>query len=551
MAPDAAEKTVEPKCNTVNGLQTCSENEKEVNKIEGLDKLISVCEKIQSTGKKWDEEIKKVCEKLMKYLFYWSKYKNDNTKTNKIGNYIEYLNYFLNDILRTNSTSESERHTIYEDFKKIIDEEANLSNLKDKIHHIKEEYYKKMKIMYELYEIFYNIKSIGDKGADEKNECQKYVSSCVSEYNKIKDICYLQDDKNEEEYKTLCSALRQFRVLYKNYKYNHKTCKDVNLPDLPEFEKPKVKTVKKKFEKFKECSTTTHDYAVDDIEKKYEKDILKKIDKYNFYEKFNNKDYLSEDNEYCSKIDPSIDNKCESYLLCAKIETNFKKLHKMDDNKDNNELCSYFTYWLYDQISKMFSNNYNYIVDIPDIYNLFDVIFKINLTFEKKYKCYVDYRLNAKVSELKEMKHMHDYFMVSENLKTNSPCKNGNKKKCCDYVQYTNRLYKKYIGRCCTCYFRSNECHNNCDYFKCDQNYNPYKVYEAFECEKLGDNEKGFEKVGTPTAIDYYFIHLRSLRPQCNSIFCDFFYVAVLAAFSVLGLFLVFFIFYKVGEISH
>ncbi|CAI7719442.1 PIR protein [Plasmodium vivax] len=276
------------------------------------------------------------------------------------------------------------------------------------------------------------------------------------------------------------------------------------------------------------------------------KDILEELDAYKYYDRFNNKDYSSELNEYCSEIKPSIDDKCEKYILCAKIETNLKNLYSMDDKKDNKELCLYFTYWLYDQISKAFSNNSNYIVDIRDVNNLFGVIYKINRKFEENKKCYVDYRLKTKVGELKEMKYMHDYFMVFESLKKHSPCKNKNKESCCDYVKHINELYKKYIGNCCTCYFYSKECHNNCDdYFNCDQKYKPYKLYEAFECEKLGDNEKGFEKVGTPTAIDYYFIHLRSLRPQCNSIFCDLFYVAVLSAFSVLGLFLVFFIFYK------
>ncbi|CAI7719817.1 PIR protein [Plasmodium vivax] len=544
MGSDASEAPGEPKCNIVDDLKTCNGREKEVEEVEYPNDIASQCETIQNIEQGSKEEIKNICKQLMKYFLYWFKYKNDKNKTNKIDNYIEYFNYLLNDILRTNTISESERQKVYDDFKKIIDE-TKLSNLKDKIHHIDEEYYQKLKKMYELYEIFNKIKSMGDNGKDEKKECSNYISDCVKKYGEFKDICYVQDDKNKEEYKKLCSALRQFRVLYKNYKYNHKTCKDVNLPDLPEFEKPKVKTVKKKFEKFKECSTTVHNYSVDNIEEEYEKDILEQLDKYKFYKKFNIEEYSSEDNEYCSKIVPSIDNNCENYILCAKIETNFKKLHSMDSNKGNEELCLYFTYWLYDQISKMFSKKYNYIIDIPDIYKLFDVIHKINLTFEKKDKCYVEYRLNAKMSELKKMKHMHDYFMVFENLKTHLACKDENKQKCCDYVKHINELYKKYIGNCCTCYFRTKECHNNCDYFKCDQDYNPYELYKEFECEKLGDNEKGFEKVGTPTAIDYYFIHLRSLRPQCNSIFCDLFYVAVLSAFSILGLFLVFFIFYK------
>ncbi|KNA00217.1 hypothetical protein PVNG_05385 [Plasmodium vivax North Korean] len=555
MAPDAAEKTVEPKCNTVNGLQTWSENEKEVNKIEGLDKLISVCEKIKTTEQEWNEEIKKVCKKLMKYFFYWSKYKTDSTNTttnNKIANYIEYLNYLLNDKLRTNEIPVSDRLKAYADFKNIIAEQTNLNDLKDKIYYIKEEYYKNMKTMYELYEIFYKIKNIKDSTTDEQNKCSDYVNNCVKKYEEFQDICYVQEHKDKEQYKKLCGALREFKVLYKINRYYQKSCESVELPKLPEFKKPNVETVIKKLEKFKECSTTAHKYSVDNNEEKYEKGILEQLDEYKYYENFNIEEYSPEDNEYCPEIEKSIDDKCEYNILCTKIATNLKKLHIMNDKKDNKERCLYFTYWLYDKISKMFSNNSKYIVNIPDIHNLFDVIYKINRKFEEKDKCHVDYRHKAKVGELKEMKHMHDYFMVFKSLKKHSPCKKEYKQTCCDYVQHINRLYKKYIGNCCTCYFRSNECHNNCDdYFNCHQDYNPYKLYEEFECEKLGDNEKGFEKLGTPTAIDYYFIHLRSLRPQCNSIFCDLFYVAVLSAFSVLGLFLVFFIFYKVGEISH
>ncbi|EDL42299.1 hypothetical protein, conserved [Plasmodium vivax] len=553
MGADVPGEPVEPEYKIFYDLKTYNDSEKEADKVNDPDKIISACEKIQST-EGWNEEIKKVCEKLMKYFLFWYKDKTDNTDINniQIGNYIEYFNYLLNGKLGAITISESDRPKAYEHFKNIIADETKLNNLKVKIYDIKKEYYEKMKIMYELYENFYKIKSIGDNGADEHNKCSDYVNNCVGEYSKFKDICYVQEDKDQVEYKKLCSALRDFYDLYKINRYYQKSCKGVKLPKLPEFKKPKDATEEKRFEKFTKCSEKTFNYAVDDIEKRYEKDILKKLNEYKFYENFNNKNYSSEDNEYCSEIKPSIDKECKIYTLCAKIETNFKKLHSMDLTKGNKERCLYFTYWLYDQISKTFSNNSNYIVDIRDVSNLFGVIYKINRKFEENKKCYVDYRINTKVGELKEMKHMHDYFMVFKSLKKHSPCKKEYKQTCCDYVQDINRLYKKYIGNCCTCYFRSNECHNNCDdYFNCHQDYNPYKLYEEFECEKLGDNEKGFEKLGTPTAIDYYFIHLRSLRPQCNSIFCDLFYVAVLSAFSVLGLFLVFFIFYKVGEISH
>ncbi|CAG9480855.1 unnamed protein product [Plasmodium vivax] len=546
MASAVAGKTDEPEYNVFYDLKTYNDNEKEVEEVEYPNDIASQCETIQNIEQGSKEEIKNICKQLMKYFLYWFKYKNVKNKTNKIDNYIEYFNYLLNDILRTNIKKESDRPEVCKHFKNIIDEEADLSNLKDKIYYIKEEYYKNMKTMYELYENFYKIKSAGNNGTDEGDKCKNYVNNCVMKYREFNDKCYATGDNDEEEYKKFCIALREFYGLYKINRYYQKSCKSVNLPDLPEFKKPKVKTVKKELKKFNECSTTTHDYAVDDIEKKYEKDILEQLEAYKYYQKFNGKDYSSEDNEYCSKIEPSIDKKCKIYTLCAKIETNFKKLHGMDVTKGNKERCLYFTYWLYDQISKTFSDNSKYIVHIPDIYNLFEVIYNINHTFEEKKKCYVDYRHKAKLSELKEMKYMRDYFMVFENLKKHVPCKSGNKQSCCDYVQDINELYKKYIGNCCTCYFRSKKCHNNCDdYFNCHQDYNPYKLYEEFECEKLGDNEKGFEKLGTPTAIDYYFIHLRSLRPQCNSIFCDLFYVAVLSAFSVLGLFLVFFIFYK------
>ncbi|SCA59754.1 VIR protein [Plasmodium vivax] len=548
MASAVAGKTDEPEYNVFYDLKTYNDNEKEVEEVEDPNDIASQCETIQNIEQGSKEEIKNICKQLMKYFLYWFKYKNDKNKTNKIDNYIEYFNYLLNDKLRTYIKDKSNRLNVYEEFKKIIAGETNLSNLKDKIYYIKEEYYEKMKTLHELYEKFYKIKSIKDNETEEQNKCENYVKTCVTEYNKFKDTCYVQEDKDtgEEEYNKFCSALREFYGLYKIYKYSHKPCKKVNLPELPEIKKPKDATEENESKKFNECSTKTLNYAVDNNEEDYEKDILKNFEAYKYYTNFNIEKYSSEGNEYCSEIESSTDDKCKNYLLCTKIEKNFKRLYRMNGDEGNKERCLYFTYWLYDQISKTFSNNSNYIVDIRDVSNLFGVIYKINRKFEENKKCYVDYRINTKVGELKEMKHMHDYFMVFKSLKTHLPCKIKNKQTCCDYVEHINRLYKKYIGNCCTCYFRSKECHNNCDdYFKCDQDYNPYKLYEEFECDKLENNKKVFEKVGTPTAIDYYFIHLRSLRPQCNSIFCDLFYVAVLSAFSVLGLFLVFFIFYK------
>ncbi|GAB65937.1 VIR-like CYIR protein [Plasmodium cynomolgi strain B] len=271
-------------------LRTYNDHEKKVDNGGYPNEIVSLCEKIQNGEQGWNEEIKKICEKLMKYFLYWSKHKTDNNNNKSICNYIEYLNYWLNGELRRNIISESDRHRTYEHFNKVIAEESNLCDLKDKFYNIKDEYYENMKIMHELYENFYKIKSIGDNGTDEKNECSNYVNNCVNKFRQFKDKCYVQENKDEEGYKKLCNALREFNGIYKINRYYQKSCKNVKLLDLP--------------------------------------DILEELDDYKFYNDFNNKDYSSEFNEYCSEIKPPIDNRCKIYTLCAKIKTNLKGLSK-------------------------------------------------------------------------------------------------------------------------------------------------------------------------------------------------------------------------------
>ncbi|CAG9479377.1 unnamed protein product [Plasmodium vivax] len=506
--------------------QTHEKEAKEKEAIEQGDgaEVVSLCKNVKDEENIWNEKIQNTCEQFIKYFIFCSK--NGNTMgVQKEDYYIEYFNYWLNDKLRSHVELSENRSKIYKHFENFFNGEVPLSKLKNKINNIQDNYYNKMNSMYKLYDNYNKIKNVDDNDSNKQKNCLDYANNCVTEYSKYISECYnKKDDK-------FCEALKEFEYIYTTSKYNFKGCKTINLPRLPEFKNAEGERNVKSLDKFSPCNAVEQNSEAHRTEGEYEKDaLLSELNLLKTYEKFNSNSYLSEYNEYCSDEIQSTEN-CKLYTLCARIETNLKGLSKMESSINDNDRCLYFTYWVYDQIHKTFSNNY--IVHIPDIYKLFKVIYKINHTLQGKNQCNIDYNHNVKVEELKEMKYLRDYFMNFNSVRDNQVCFNGKRQTCCDYARHINKIYKKYIGNCCTCYFLSGECKNNCnDYFSCDDEYNPYELYKKFECNKLQKDKEAFEEVRKPTAIDYYAISLIALKSRCTTLFCDLFYMVVLASFA-------------------
>ncbi|KMZ94879.1 variable surface protein Vir22/24 [Plasmodium vivax Mauritania I] len=365
---------------------------------------------------------------------------------------------------------------------------------------------------------------------------------------------------------------------------------------------------------------------------KYET-VLKDLPAYQIYEKLNNtvdKDKYCID---CKKLKELESNYPGIYQFCKKLarnlRTNLSDIKSLEKNL--NDRCLYLIYWTYEEIKNIYKGNKKRIYEIPFFHEIFKVAHDINYQLtgndildksedihnkfkekfkstrdklkskhaNKPYESYIDelnneskerfynnyeftnykpcfYYFDCNLDECGEMRDLFDYFKNYDSIKSKDSTTGNDDQIYCEYISHINTLYGKYIEQCCSCYHNSNECTDECPhYFKCDQKYNPDKLYSKLKCkdERLSKN---FKKVELPAPIDQYVKYitdkkyeeravsrtdaskLTTLENERNSTSApsisvdtdrveeyDPFYTIVLGVLTLLGMSMIFFIFCK------
>ncbi|GAB65085.1 VIR-like CYIR protein [Plasmodium cynomolgi strain B] len=153
------------------------------------------------------------------------------------------------------------------------------------------------------------------------------------------------------------------------------------------------------------------------------------------------------------------------------------------------------------------------------------------------------------------------YFRNFDSLYAKESFENGEKEKHCNSAESINTLYEKYAKSCCT-YFKDYTPFNTCGkYFKCDTKYKPYNLQSKLNCTGVLKTESTLAKVEIPVPVDYRVNSVKEDLPKIehspkdieinyNELIKDPFYMASLSVLSLIGIFLVFFVFYKVIDIS-
>ncbi|SBT56338.1 PIR Superfamily Protein [Plasmodium ovale wallikeri] len=291
-------------------------------------------------------------------------------------------------------------------------------------------------------------------------------------------------------------------------------------------------------------------------------DNLKDLKSYEIYTELDKEDVTPKCNQYCNEIF-QLETKHEGIRkLCVQVARNLNNISKKTEKKERNKWCTYFYYWIYDKLFEMFANNSGYIEDMQSARLLLDVSYKINSELRIN-ECYANYEYGTNYSKLIEMKILHDYFEHYEYI-TNCDA-TSSKHNCetyCEYITGINKLYGGYISDCCE-YFTNGGYVERCsDYFKCEEKYNPNKIYVKIKCNDK-ESGKDFNKVDKPEAIDYYYIKMyekskgkilsRSRKTDYSStseendsiLKTDYFYHYVLGSSAVLGVFFILFPIYK------
>ncbi|KMZ93701.1 hypothetical protein PVMG_05285 [Plasmodium vivax Mauritania I] len=236
--------------------------------------------------------------------------------------------------------------------------------------------------------------------------------------------------------------------------------------------------------------------------------------------------------------------------ICNKL---IKLSTTLKDEKNIRDRCSYYNYLALEELWKMpdtntvsninsnVKNSFTHC-EIVTLQTVIQGINRKNVVSNEPCKFYFDGTFN----EWKNDKYMHDYFKNVDHLKEKTTVSNPKSEKYCNYLSAIAPLYEKYLSECCTFFFFGYYWDHCPNVFKCKRDLNPYKLLKAFNCkdELLPEYPEGLVQSLT---IDRDFI-LRSQIKGCRGLICDPFYMAVLFGFSVLGILLLFFFFYKVRE---
>ncbi|KMZ81201.1 hypothetical protein PVIIG_02683 [Plasmodium vivax India VII] len=236
---------------------------------------------------------------------------------------------------------------------------------------------------------------------------------------------------------------------------------------------------------------------------------------------------------------------------CKKICKKLIKLSTILDDVNNiRDRCSYYNYWALEQLWKTSGTNFDSSpnsneknsLTYSDIVILQAVIRGINCKDNVKDKPCCFY-FDGTFNEWKKEKYMHDYFKNVDHLRSKHKVGNTENEKYCEYVSKIASLYKDYLSECCTYFFFGYYWDHCPNFFKCNSDLNPYKLLKELNCSDKWLTEYP-ESLLQSLAIDRDVI-LRSRIKGCRGLACDPFYMTVLFGFSVLGILLLFFFFYK------
>ncbi|SBS82163.1 PIR Superfamily Protein [Plasmodium ovale curtisi] len=487
----------------------------------------------------------------------WGNVKNIlNRWDSEYGNYrslssnkkCDYLNYWLYDKLNVIDDF-TDVFSLYSAWQHYV---SSTSEIKEKCYAkfyngFTKEQFKSKKKLYDFLEYYNTIKDkIINGTAKNKNGYCDYTENIFQLYKEIlyNNIAYVYSEDINNFQKIFMSNDRDLsfvsrecpgRCLHLVFNQNNRNLSPKELEE--------VKSLKTKE---KTCEIRNNVAIVKSRDNPDYDDILNDSPAYKIYKKLNEGNNYCGYSGYCIKINALENSYPGISKLCTGVVENLTKLPEIEDAGDRNQRCLYYMYWIYDKINNMPISKSKNIGEYPVIHELFD--------------------------GLSEMKYLHDYFNIYDHVKDKFSSI-SDKKKCCEYITHINTIYEKYISSCCHCYGSKDIiCHEDCpNYFKCDEEKNPFKLYSNLNC--IGILNKNIKKIDKPVTVDNYVKWLTKishenpelLKPRNthnpntsksmhNNSTDDPFYASMIISFSFLGILFTFFIFYKfipIGSYIH
>ncbi|CAG9475306.1 unnamed protein product [Plasmodium vivax] len=214
-----------------NEIETYLKNEQEVEKTFEPVSTSEACDSFKKDSnfdKIRNPEI--ICKKFKNLFNTLSSFKS-NLQNNHYNSDCRFINYWLNNKLRNDSTNDLNYvKKFYVKLKEDNDFDKD-KLLNNKIYDINYGDLKNLRVLYNLYDNLYKIIAlIGDKPVSKIYPCSFYTNTCIEYYKEAKIFC-------NDESSTFCKALDEFRASYisvQNDPNDEKGCHLNTLGKLPE-----------------------------------------------------------------------------------------------------------------------------------------------------------------------------------------------------------------------------------------------------------------------------------------------------------------------------
>ncbi|SCP02927.1 PIR protein [Plasmodium malariae] len=210
-------------------------------------------------------------------------------------------------------------------------------------------------------------------------------------------------------------------------------------------------------------------------------DLLKDSPAKKLYEDFHEGDNSKTSNIGC-------DDKSNIEKLKCMVLANLRKMNKRENMNCSNckDCCLHFTYWIYDEIRKLMRHKENSI-NVSSFIN--EISTEGNDINNKANICPCSNYYYGNLYEFNIEKDMHDYFKNYDYLRTKCLDKKTNKNYN-EYINYIKKIYQENYSSCCSLYGYEVE---NCEYFNCDDQYNPSKLLDIIN-DKFQKGKNKLEK---------------------------------------------------------
>ncbi|SCA59675.1 VIR protein [Plasmodium vivax] len=522
----------------------------ELNEKYGNSEVSNFCNIIiRSNFNNISDDSRKYCYSIDSILKNQDKILESIGKDKNKDKFCLYLNYWIRDKLKDNEFRYRIIKYVYSAWD-MINKSNGTSNSKcwHKKFNVGEKDFKNKKKWFEFFEAFDIIKEKMKKTENsKKNEYCNYLQSIFSLYyvKKQESICnkssfYKEEiGKFESKINDDVFSLLKEKCPGSNLEFLYKINSDRELPNRQGLGVTRLENNDTPYTKVME-------------------EILGKLTSHTIYTDLDNKQDIDKYCNYCINVLPLEKDYPGVTEFCKLLS---KNLSNIKDKNDRDERCPYLSYWTYDNVRKIIrSSTYNTLN--PVINQINNLILLINMKFLNKSLClfYLDSSANA----WKEEKYLHEYFKYFTDIEGKSGIPEKDQKTYCEFIRNINKLYESHINHCCN-YFTEDAYFSYCNkYFNCDKKYNPYVLYSKLNCTNVLPPEAVFKKVEQPVAIDYYVKYITEkskeraqmlkkmgvayfnmIHAKTDNILGDPFHMATLSVLILLGIFIIYFVFYK------